>query len=113
MLIFKLLLTVLLTQAEKPDCTPQGHRVLPELEKAGDIIIGGIFSFRTRQDGFTDYFTKMPEIRPCKEYVYVNTAIYFFLRFIVINLCMPKPSKQNMLFVILQKSSSVKYSMTD
>ncbi|ROJ28546.1 hypothetical protein DPX16_4187 [Anabarilius grahami] len=54
-------------EAEKPDCTPQGHRVLPELEKAGDLIIGGIFSFRTGQDGYTDYFTKMPEIRPCKE----------------------------------------------
>ncbi|XP_067245194.1 extracellular calcium-sensing receptor-like [Chanodichthys erythropterus] len=68
MLILKLLLMVLLTQAEKPDCTRQGHRVLPELEKAGDLIIGGIFSFRTGQDGYTDYFTKIPEIRPCKDF---------------------------------------------
>lgn len=75
MLILKLLLMVLLTQAEKPDCTPQGHRVLPELEKAGDLIIGGIFSFRTGQDGYTDYFTKIPEIRPCKEYVCVCTMV--------------------------------------
>lgn len=75
MLILKLILMVLLTQAEKPDCMPQGHKVLSELEKDGDLIIGGIFSFRTGQDGYTDYFTKMPEIRPCKEYVCASTMI--------------------------------------
>ncbi len=70
---------VLITQAEKPDCTPQGHRVLPEMEKDGDLIIGGVFSFRTGQDGYTDSFTKMPEIRPCKEYVCVSTMVYLFI----------------------------------
>ncbi|XP_043119912.1 extracellular calcium-sensing receptor-like [Puntigrus tetrazona] len=68
MLMLLLLLMVLKTQAEKPDCTPQGHRVLPEMEKDGDLIIGGVFSFRTGQNGYTDSFTKLPEIRPCKDF---------------------------------------------
>uniref|UniRef100_A0A671PRC9 Extracellular calcium-sensing receptor-like n=1 Tax=Sinocyclocheilus anshuiensis TaxID=1608454 RepID=A0A671PRC9_9TELE len=68
MLILQLLLMVLITQAEKPDCTPQGHRVLPEMEKDGDLIIGGVFSFRTGQDGYITKMTKMPEIRPCKDF---------------------------------------------
>ncbi|XP_059362231.1 extracellular calcium-sensing receptor-like [Carassius carassius] len=38
------------------------------MEKDGDLIIGGVFSFRTGQDGYTDSFTKMPEIRPCKDF---------------------------------------------
>lgn len=79
MLILQLLLMVLITQAEKPYCIPQGHRVLPEMVKDGDLIIGGIFSFRTGQDGYTDSFTKMPEIRPCKEYVCVSTMDSFYL----------------------------------
>ncbi|KAA0714824.1 Vomeronasal type-2 receptor 1 [Triplophysa tibetana] len=54
--------------AEKPDCRPQWHHKQPELEKDGDLIIGGIFSFRTTQDGYLDSFTKMPVIRPCKDF---------------------------------------------
>lgn len=73
MLILQLLLMVLLTQAAQPDCTPLGHRVLPELEKDGDLIIGGLFSFRTGQDGYQDSFTEIPQIRPCKEYVCAST----------------------------------------
>ncbi|XP_065134792.2 extracellular calcium-sensing receptor [Paramisgurnus dabryanus] len=68
MQILPLLFMILLTQAEQPDCRPQGHRLQPELEKDGDVIIGGIFSFRTIQDGYIDSFTKMPMIRPCKDF---------------------------------------------
>ncbi|XP_067275513.1 extracellular calcium-sensing receptor-like [Pseudorasbora parva] len=83
MLILKLLFMVLFTQAEKPDCTPQGQRVLPELEKDGDLIIGGIFSFRTGQDGYIDYFTKIPDIRPCKDFSFREFKFAYTMMFAI------------------------------
>ncbi|XP_058242935.1 extracellular calcium-sensing receptor-like [Hemibagrus wyckioides] len=40
----------------------------PELYVDGDLIIGGIFSFRTGQDGYLDTFRSMPEVRPCRDF---------------------------------------------
>uniref|UniRef100_A0A673NEZ7 Extracellular calcium-sensing receptor-like n=1 Tax=Sinocyclocheilus rhinocerous TaxID=307959 RepID=A0A673NEZ7_9TELE len=68
MLILQLLLMVLITQADKPDCTPQGHRVLPEMEKDGDLIIGGIFSFPC--------LTKIPKSFSFREFKFAHTMMF-------------------------------------
>lgn len=60
---------VLLSQAQEPVCRVHSHMEQPELYVDGDLIIGGIFSFRTGQDGYLDTFRSMPEVRPCREYV--------------------------------------------
>lgn len=62
---------VLLSQAQEPVCRLHGDMEQPELHVDGDLIIGGIFSFRTGQDGYIDIFRSTPEVRPCREYVYV------------------------------------------
>lgn len=87
MLLFQLLLMVLLTQAEEPVCRLQGHVECPEFQIAGDLIIGGIFSFRTRQDGYIDSFRNMPEVRPCWEYVYIYQNILFNIYLTAITPC--------------------------
>lgn len=74
MFLFHLLLMVFLSQAQEPVCMLYGHIEQPELERDGDLIMGGIFSFRTGQDGYVDMFRTMPEVRPCIEYVYVYTT---------------------------------------
>ncbi|KAJ7995390.1 hypothetical protein DPEC_G00244070 [Dallia pectoralis] len=48
-----------------PVCRLQGMAELPELVMDGDLIIGGIFSFRTDQDGVIDTFQTIPKIRRC------------------------------------------------
>lgn len=69
MLLLHLLRMVLLAQAEEPDCQLHSSVEAPELQADGDLIIGGIFSFRTGQDGHVDTFRSFPEVRPCLEYV--------------------------------------------
>ncbi|XP_046720770.1 extracellular calcium-sensing receptor-like [Silurus meridionalis] len=68
MLLFQLLFMVLLCQAQEPVCRVHSHIEQPELYADGDLIIGGIFSFRTGQDGYTDSFTHMPAVRPCRDF---------------------------------------------
>lgn len=79
MLLLKLLLMVLVSQAQEPVCRLYSNMEQPEFNVDGDLIIGGIFSFRTGQDGYIDLFKNMPEVRPCKEYVdvYATTLSLF------------------------------------
>lgn len=76
MLLFQLLFMVLVSQAQEPVCRLHSHMDQPELHVDGDLIIGGIFSFRTGQDGYIDIFKNMPEVRPCREYVDVYTTVF-------------------------------------
>ncbi|KAF7642133.1 hypothetical protein LDENG_00264090, partial [Lucifuga dentata] len=65
MLLLKLLLMVLLTKKGKPVCCLLGRAEPPELIKAGDFILGGIFTFRTsfRQSEHT--FRTLPSPPKC------------------------------------------------
>ncbi|KAM9812405.1 extracellular calcium-sensing receptor-like isoform 2-T2 [Syngnathus typhle] len=47
-------------------CRMQGPPLPPELAQDGDVVIGGIFSFRTGQDYVVDTFQMIPEVRLCK-----------------------------------------------
>ncbi|KAG9273390.1 extracellular calcium-sensing receptor-like isoform X1 [Astyanax mexicanus] len=81
MLLVQILLMALLSRAEEPACRLQSHIEPPEFELDGELIIGGIFSFRTGQDGYTDSFQSMPEVRPCwdlsfNEFQFAQTMIF-------------------------------------
>lgn len=76
MLLFLLLVMVLLSQAQEPVCRQHSHMEQPELHVDGDLIIGGIFSFRTGQDGYKDIFNSRPDVRPCREYAYNYTTTF-------------------------------------
>lgn len=64
-----LLLLVLLMGHGDSLCRLQGLAQPPELAKDGDLVIGGIFSFRTVQDYVTNTFQTIPEVRKCNMYV--------------------------------------------
>ncbi|XP_029302357.1 extracellular calcium-sensing receptor-like [Cottoperca gobio] len=51
-----------------PVCRLQGSAQPPELAQDGDLVIGGIFSFRTRQDYVINTFQTIPEVRKCKNF---------------------------------------------
>ncbi|XP_038149417.1 extracellular calcium-sensing receptor-like [Cyprinodon tularosa] len=79
--LFRLLLMVVLTGQGKMVCRLRGGTQKPELEQDGDIIIGGIFSFRTGQDYFTDTFQSIPGFRTCnnfnfREFQFAQTMIF-------------------------------------
>ncbi|XP_066566406.1 extracellular calcium-sensing receptor-like [Amia ocellicauda] len=79
MLFFVLI--ALLIKAEEPVCRLQSRPQLPELSKDGDIIIGGIFSFRSGLDGKTYNFESMPDRPKCKdlnfrEFQFAETMIF-------------------------------------
>uniref|UniRef100_A0A672Z4Q2 G-protein coupled receptors family 3 profile domain-containing protein n=1 Tax=Sphaeramia orbicularis TaxID=375764 RepID=A0A672Z4Q2_9TELE len=62
-------------------CQLQGSAQPPELAQDGDLIIGGIFSFRTGQDYVVNTFQKIPEVRKCKnfnfrEFKFAQTVIF-------------------------------------
>ncbi|XP_061073974.1 extracellular calcium-sensing receptor-like [Conger conger] len=68
-------------QTEGPMCKLLGRVEQPELTKDGDLIIGGIFSFRTGQDGAIETFQSAPTPRPCKhlnfrEFKFAHTMIF-------------------------------------
>ena len=67
MRLLVLVLLGLLIQAEEPKCSLMGRAQLPEFDKDGHFVIGGIFSFRTGKDGTTDTFNNMPDRRQCKK----------------------------------------------
>ncbi|XP_072551877.1 extracellular calcium-sensing receptor [Salminus brasiliensis] len=81
MLPFQIFLMILLSRAEEPACRLQSHVEHPEFQVDGDLIIGGIFSFRTRQGGYIDSFRSMPEVRPCwdlsfSEFQFAQTMMF-------------------------------------
>ncbi|XP_037631658.1 extracellular calcium-sensing receptor-like [Sebastes umbrosus] len=49
-------------------CRLQGSAQPPELAQDGDLVIGGIFSFRTGQDYVINTFQTFPEVRKCKNF---------------------------------------------
>ncbi|XP_077396323.1 extracellular calcium-sensing receptor-like [Festucalex cinctus] len=46
----------------------RGSPLPPELAQDGDVVIGGIFSFRTRQTYAVNTFQVIPEVRTCKNF---------------------------------------------
>ncbi|XP_068593221.1 extracellular calcium-sensing receptor-like [Cebidichthys violaceus] len=49
-------------------CRLHGSAQPPELAQDGDLVIGGIFSFRTAQDYVINTFQKFPELRKCNNF---------------------------------------------
>uniref|UniRef100_A0A4W5M0M2 G-protein coupled receptors family 3 profile domain-containing protein n=1 Tax=Hucho hucho TaxID=62062 RepID=A0A4W5M0M2_9TELE len=76
------LLVLLVVMGEgEPVCRLQSRAELPDLAKDGDLVIGGIFSFRTEQDGVIDTFQTIPKIRRCinynfREFQFAQTMIF-------------------------------------
>lgn len=64
-----LVLFVLLMEKGDSWCRLQGSPQPAELALDGDLVIGGIFSFRTGQDYVINTFQTVPEVRKCKKYV--------------------------------------------
>uniref|UniRef100_A0A8C5HTZ0 Extracellular calcium-sensing receptor-like n=2 Tax=Gouania willdenowi TaxID=441366 RepID=A0A8C5HTZ0_GOUWI len=65
---FELPVLVLLFGKGNSVCRLQGLTQAPELAQDGDMVIGGIFSFRTGQDYVVDTFQTLPEFRKCKNF---------------------------------------------
>ncbi|XP_068613878.1 extracellular calcium-sensing receptor-like [Brachionichthys hirsutus] len=62
-------------------CQLQGAALPAEFAQDGDLIIGGIFSFRTGQDYVVNRFQHIPEVRKCKnfnfrEFKFAQTVIF-------------------------------------
>ncbi|XP_047246789.1 extracellular calcium-sensing receptor-like [Girardinichthys multiradiatus] len=81
MILFRMLLMVVLTRKGETVCRLRGGAQQPELAQNGDLIIGGIFSFRTGQDYFTDTFQSIPNFRKCnnfnfREFKFAQTMIF-------------------------------------
>uniref|UniRef100_A0A8C5HPQ1 Extracellular calcium-sensing receptor-like n=1 Tax=Gouania willdenowi TaxID=441366 RepID=A0A8C5HPQ1_GOUWI len=68
MLALRLPVLVLLFGKGNSVCRLQGLTQAPELAQDGDMVIGGIFSFRTGQDYVVDTFQTLPEFRKCKNF---------------------------------------------
>lgn len=60
---------LLLAVDGQSECQLRGSPQTPEMAREGDLIIGGIFSFRTRQDYMIDTFQTIPDARSCLQYV--------------------------------------------
>ncbi|KAL7400736.1 hypothetical protein ABVT39_016945 [Epinephelus coioides] len=62
-------------------CRLQGSAQPPELAQDGDLVIGGIFSFRTGQNYVINTFQAIPEARKCinfnfREFKFAHTMIF-------------------------------------
>ncbi|KAM3616846.1 uncharacterized protein V6R79_024473 [Siganus canaliculatus] len=66
--LFTLLLLTLLTARGNSVCRLQDAIQPPELVQDGDLVIGGIFSFRTGQDYVINTFKTFPKLRKCKNF---------------------------------------------
>uniref|UniRef100_A0A3Q0RHL5 G-protein coupled receptors family 3 profile domain-containing protein n=1 Tax=Amphilophus citrinellus TaxID=61819 RepID=A0A3Q0RHL5_AMPCI len=81
MILLSLLLFILVLGEGNFLCQLQGLTQPPELTQDGDLVIGGIFSFRTGQDYVTNTFQTIPEFRKCKnfnfrEFIFAQTMIF-------------------------------------
>lgn len=72
MSLFSLLLFLLPAGNGDSVCRLYGLSQPPELAQDGDLIIGGIFSFRTGQDFKLNTFETIPDVRKCKKYVFLQ-----------------------------------------
>lgn len=63
--LLKLVFLVLLIRRGKPVCRLQVRAQPPELTKAGDFILGGIFTFRTGFRGSVSTFQALPDPQTC------------------------------------------------
>ncbi|XP_072551880.1 extracellular calcium-sensing receptor-like [Salminus brasiliensis] len=83
MLLLELLLIFMPIQAEELVCKRQGRALLPELAKDGDFSIGGIFNFRTGQDGQIFTFQSLPVQATCKTFSYREVQFAFTIIFAI------------------------------
>ncbi|XP_078140395.1 extracellular calcium-sensing receptor-like [Centroberyx gerrardi] len=79
--LLKLLLLALLIRRGKPVCRLLGSAQPPELTKAGDFILGGIFTFRTGFKGSVPSFQSLPNPPKCmninvREFKFAQTMIF-------------------------------------
>ena len=63
--LLELILLVLLIEGVTPVCRLQGTVQPPELTKAGDFTLGGIFTFRTGYRGSVPTFQTLPHPPQC------------------------------------------------
>lgn len=75
--LFILLVLIFFTEEGDSVCRLQGLAHPPELAEDGDLVIGGIFSFRTGQDYVTNTFQTVPEGRKCNKYVLLYICLCF------------------------------------
>uniref|UniRef100_W5LL91 Extracellular calcium-sensing receptor-like n=1 Tax=Astyanax mexicanus TaxID=7994 RepID=W5LL91_ASTMX len=84
MLMLELLLLISMPiQAEELVCKRLGRALLPELAKDGDFKIGGIFNFRTGQDGQMFTFQSLPVQAKCKTFSYREVQFAFTIIFAI------------------------------
>ena len=69
MSLLRMVFVVMLIERAYTACLLQGMAEGPELTQKGDLIIGGIFSFRTGQKDIIDTFETIPQKRQCQKYV--------------------------------------------
>lgn len=74
--LFLLLLLILVMRKGDSVCRLQGLAQPAELAQDGDLVIGGIFSFRTGQDYVINTFQTIPKVRKCKKYVLLCLCIF-------------------------------------
>lgn len=77
--LLRVILFVLLMETGDSVCKLQGSPQPAELAQDGDLVIGGIFSFRTGQDYVINTFQTVPEVRKCKKYVLLGLCTENYL----------------------------------
>uniref|UniRef100_A0A8C5FP00 G-protein coupled receptors family 3 profile domain-containing protein n=1 Tax=Gadus morhua TaxID=8049 RepID=A0A8C5FP00_GADMO len=70
MSLLRMAFVVLLIERAYTVCLLQGMAEGPELAQKGDLTIGGIFSFRTRQKYIIDTFETIPQKRQCQNFIF-------------------------------------------
>ncbi|CAL8374032.1 unnamed protein product [Gadus morhua 'NCC'] len=81
MSLLKLVLLAMITRIGKAVCVLQGRAHPPELFKAGDLMLGGIFTFRTGFRGSIPTFQSIPMSPTCmninlREFKFAQTMIF-------------------------------------
>ncbi|KAK2847369.1 hypothetical protein Q5P01_010368 [Channa striata] len=79
--LLNVIIMVLLTQRVMPGCRLQGKVQLPDMSKAGDFVLGGIFTFRTGYRGSVPTFQTLPNPPACldinvREFKFAQTMFF-------------------------------------